>query len=170
MFSIETNIKEIIQFYRELPNEIEKEAVNDLKRVADNAVKRASKAIRTQNPSLVGSYWEPLSPRYLRTLIKTSSEYPTETLKLHGRMMRNFYKTGVSGSLRWGGLSINVSNRSPYFSLMELGGVSEQGWEVPARPSLITLARYSIFVDEASDILSKHIDIAIDRAAKGAGL
>ena len=166
-FTMETNVKEVAEFFKRLSKEIETAAENTAKKCGNRAVERASRAIKYQNPGMVGSNWASLSRRYMRTARKRHSRYPDKILKLDGRMMNQFYRTKVMGTFRFGGVWVSVSNRVWYFPLMELGGVDEHGFRVPARPSLLPLEKYGRYLNECKNYLRINLYNGVQRAKLG---
>ena len=178
-FTISTNVNDVQRFFKNLTIELDRAAHAALKRCGNKAVDRSSKAIQFDNPGLVGSYWKPLHPDYLygssdESERKQSSAYPTQILKLTGNMMKQFYRTTPNGTLRSGMVSVSVSNRARYFPLMELGGDTDIHYQgtaetvnVPARPSLLPLAKHRPFLNECVQILSEEIRKSLMRSNTG---
>lgn len=179
-FTISTNISEVQRFFKNLATELDRAAHDALKRCGDKAVELSSKAIQFDNPGLVGAYWKPLHPDYLygssdEAERKQASAYPTQILKLTGNMMKQFYRTNPNGTLRMGGVSVSISNHAHYFPLMELGGDTDIHYHgragetvnVPARPSLLPLAKHRPFLNECVQILSEEIRKALMRSNTG---
>jgi len=163
MFEMELEIKDVQQFFQRLEHTINDEMDKAVKEMGDKAKKLATVSIVEQNPSLVGiSSWDPLSSKYLVSFKKRTSLYPNQLLKLEGRMMKQFYCSRLISSFKSGKASVFVSNASPYFPIMELGG-----GKVPARPSLLPLAKHTVFINQCIEITLKHIEDAITKAGLG---
>ena len=143
-----------------------KEQTPMVKRMVKDGTKhlksKSVKAIRNQNPGLIGwRFWATLDATYTSTEPKRSHN-PTKFLMLFGRMIRAFRVSKPKGTFNKGRVAAEVTNSAPYFNVHE--DDDREGIEhIPRRPVMLPMADDPKTHTELEVMAGKELDSTINK-------